>query len=223
MKLVRGSEVRERYYTLSYSWNQSGDYVKNEHNDEYIRNDQGKHQIIFYRKRKAKKYPRGRTRTRVPVKPRFVKFERLVQQICKDFGVRYIWWDQYCIDQSNPEEKRREIMQMHSIYKNAYCALVLIPELDFTGHMIQTGEYIANTRNIMETEWVKRVWTLEEAFMSKRMLFVGRNVHMWSHTSDGNFFVVITFQFQCYGTIYMTVNWWRTAYQREIMYSMWPI
>ncbi|KAI8137949.1 hypothetical protein BJV82DRAFT_633263 [Fennellomyces sp. T-0311] len=83
------------------------------------------------------------------------------------------------------EEKQREILQMHNIYKNAYCTVVLVPELDFTGlesHL--PGYSAANIWAISQSDWIQRIWTLEEAFMSKRILFLGRNVHMWSHTSD---------------------------------------
>ncbi|KAI8137127.1 hypothetical protein BJV82DRAFT_583938 [Fennellomyces sp. T-0311] len=154
MALVRGSDICERYYTISYSWNQSGDYFKSS-NGEYTRNDEGKHQIISYRTKKTKRYPRGRCKTRIPLKPRLVIFEYLVQQICKDVGARYIWWDQWCINQSNAEEKQEEIKKMHKIYKHAYCTLVLIPELEFI------GEYLENTPivlfdKIMQSEWVKR-------------------------------------------------------------------
>ncbi|KAI8142131.1 hypothetical protein BJV82DRAFT_615654 [Fennellomyces sp. T-0311] len=171
MQLVRGSAVRAPYYTLSYSPDQSGDYSKNKDNDKYTLNDQGKHEIISYQERK---HPRGKNATRVPKEPRLVKFEELVQQICKDFGVTYIWWDERCIEYSNPKEAE----QIHRIYSSSYCTLILVPELDFTRNM-----QAANMEKMTHSQWVQQVWMtpLDEAYLSKRLLFVGRNVHAFSH------------------------------------------
>ncbi|KAI8137948.1 hypothetical protein BJV82DRAFT_325843 [Fennellomyces sp. T-0311] len=136
MKLLSGSKVNEPYCALSYSWNQSGDYFKDKDSDEYIRDDRGQHQIISYQEETFKRHFFAKQETRVVAKVRHVKYEELVEQICHDFGVGYLWWDQKCIDQSNPEEKKREIKQMHTIYKNAYCTLILVPELDYTGRNV---------------------------------------------------------------------------------------
>ena len=35
MKVVQGSEINEGYWMLSYSWNQSGEIIKNEATGEY--------------------------------------------------------------------------------------------------------------------------------------------------------------------------------------------
>ncbi|KAI8142128.1 hypothetical protein BJV82DRAFT_615642 [Fennellomyces sp. T-0311] len=181
MKPVRGSEVHERYYALSYSWSQSGDCPMNGQDEKQLH----RQKIVLYRKKTKRRRPRGRTRIRVPMKPRYTSFEKLIQQISKDFGIRYIWWDQWCINQASKEEKQREIKQMHNIYKHAYCTVVLVPELEYTGLQSHLPGYNAvNIGAISKSEWITRAWTLEEAFMSKRLLFLGRNVHMWSHTSD---------------------------------------
>ena len=173
MSLVPGSDVCEPYYTLSYSWNQSGDYFKNEHNDEYTRIDRGLHTIILdpvseYLKEVAP-----------PPRVRYVKFEELIKEISQDFGARYIWWDQMCINQLDKEEKRREIKQMHKIYEKAWRAIVLIPEF----YCAQVGDFLPvnhNFKRIMNSEWCKRVWTLVEGFQSNKLVFVGRNIHLYS-------------------------------------------
>ncbi|KAI7851155.1 hypothetical protein BDC45DRAFT_559619, partial [Circinella umbellata] len=126
MKIVQGSEVHEGYCALSYSWNQSGEIIKNKTTNNYDRIDQGKHKIIYPSKTVRKK-PRGRKR--IPGKVKFVKFEELIQEICKDFNIKYIWYDQMCINQNNEEEKHGEIHQMHKIYSHAYCTIALVPEL----------------------------------------------------------------------------------------------
>ncbi|KAG2221001.1 hypothetical protein INT45_004620 [Circinella minor] len=130
MNLVEGSKVQEGYCTLSYSWNQSCETIKNETAGKSYRIDQGKHKIVYPGKTVRKK-PRGRKR--IPHKVRFVTFEELIQEICKDFNIKYIWYDQMCINQSSKEEKLREIRQMHKIYSNAYCAVALVPEVEVVG------------------------------------------------------------------------------------------
>ena len=180
MKVVQGSQVHEGYCTLSYSWNQSGEIVINETSKKsHRRIDEGKHKIILPAKIVRKK-PRGRKR--IPRKIKYVKFEGLIQKICKDFNVKYIWYDQMCINQNDEEEKHREIRQMHKIYSSAYCTIALVPELDVCIHP-PTYNYpmvcVLNTERLISSQWMQRIWTLEETLMSSKMLFVGPKAHCW--------------------------------------------
>ncbi|KAI9271628.1 heterokaryon incompatibility protein-domain-containing protein [Phascolomyces articulosus] len=111
MKVVDGSQANESYCALSYSWNQSGDMVLDETTGKYKRIDKGKHRIF----RSDDHYE-------------YVKFEGLIQQICQQFNIKYIWYDQLCINQDNKEEKHHEIRNMHHIYENAYCTVALVPD-----------------------------------------------------------------------------------------------
>ncbi|KAI9258096.1 hypothetical protein BDA99DRAFT_573372, partial [Phascolomyces articulosus] len=203
MKVVNGADVDDDYCALSYSWNQSGDLVKKRDlvkdgndgwtnkttcasgtsqeyqgndDDEYVRSDQGKHTIVDFpaKKVRTKIRPRGRRRSSLPPTTRLVKFEGLIQQICLDFGVRYIWYDQMCIDQNDPDQKRIEIKQMHRIYNNALFSIVLVPELRVTRCQDDCGEYTyrCNSDAGINTEWCRRAWTLEEMAMSRLMLYV---------------------------------------------------
>ena len=180
MKVVPGSEVHEGYCTLSYSWNQSGEIIKDETGKKsHRRIDEGKHKIVFPA-RTVRKKPRGRKR--IPRKVKYVTFEVLIQEICKDFNIKYIWYDQMCIDQDDEEEKYREIRQMHKIYSNAHCKIALVPELYTVTQYYQ--EYNRLCRSIpgwplMRAQWMKRVWTLEELVMSSKTLFVGCGTHLW--------------------------------------------
>ncbi|KAI9264150.1 hypothetical protein BDA99DRAFT_508538, partial [Phascolomyces articulosus] len=58
----------------------------------------------------------------------YVKFEGIIQQICQQFNIKYIWYDQLCINQDNKEEKQNEIRNMHQVYENAYCTVALVPD-----------------------------------------------------------------------------------------------
>ncbi|KAI8146618.1 hypothetical protein BJV82DRAFT_599202 [Fennellomyces sp. T-0311] len=189
MKRVPGSTVTGYYWALSYSWNQSGEVIY-KGDGRYERTDQSKHQIIQpqiivehtqFGKQKKFDY------TKMEI--RYSSFKRLIRTICRDFGIRYIWYDQMCIDQDDPDAKLQEIRQMHLIYKNAYFTLALIPELELTGDKDSSGRDITNIDVIPNSQWSKRMWTLEEAYMSREVLFVGRNVHFWSDyieaTDDG--------------------------------------
>ncbi|KAI9258029.1 heterokaryon incompatibility protein-domain-containing protein [Phascolomyces articulosus] len=141
MTVIKGSEIGDgkRYCAISYSWNQSGNIVKkkkdcsndDDDGDECTCDDEGKHVIVDYpsKKVKIKGRPRGRRRFSLPGRTRLVEFKDLIQQICLDFGVEYLWFDKMCINQEDPEEKRREIQQMYRIYQNALFTIALIPEL----------------------------------------------------------------------------------------------
>ncbi|KAI9243909.1 hypothetical protein BDA99DRAFT_529703 [Phascolomyces articulosus] len=120
-----------------------------------------------------------------------VSFTEIIKQLCWMFEIDYIWYDQLCILQSNHQDKQNEIRQMHQIYGNAQFTLVMIPEMRFNSKYVEEI-YEGRTptqRGIQEciqqiatSKWAQRTWTFEEAVLSKRLLFVGRNVHVWSDT-----------------------------------------
>ena len=193
MKVLPGSQVSkaEGYCAISYAWNQSADVNQNEITGEYSRIDLGRHKIIFpeggrtptRREEKSKGYilnpPANET-------IKIVKYEYVVQQICKDFGIKYFWYDQLCINQMDKAEILREISQVHRVYGNAWYIVALIPELQYDDksdifNNDTTRLKTANIDAISHSEWSKRLWILEEAFLAREILFVGRNVHMWSN------------------------------------------
>ncbi|KAI8143278.1 hypothetical protein BJV82DRAFT_657230 [Fennellomyces sp. T-0311] len=178
MEIISGSDVNEPYWALSYSWNQSGKIIPGDDEDERI--DEGQHEITAYETHTYNNW-RGKFKAvdAGTIKKRFVTFECLIQQICLDFDIKYIWYDQMCIDQKNHDMKAHEIHQMHLIYQNARCTLALVPELE-----ADNTYNIANIDILPDCQWSKRIWTLEEAYMSKHTLFVGRNVHLWSNEID---------------------------------------
>ncbi|KAI8145611.1 hypothetical protein BJV82DRAFT_477653, partial [Fennellomyces sp. T-0311] len=100
--------------------------------------------------------------------------------ISRDFNIQYIWFDQKCIDQGNKEERKREIRQMHRVYGNAYCTLVLVPEVRVALVKRKWRRWARNPNlqsihldyGIHISNWKTRMWTLEEALLSQRLLFV---------------------------------------------------
>ncbi|KAI7851132.1 hypothetical protein BDC45DRAFT_559610 [Circinella umbellata] len=192
MKLVEASKVDEGYCTLSYSWNQSGEVLKNEETGKSDRIDHGKHEIIF---------PGNPTRENSECEEqtlgeiKYVKFEGLIQEICKDFNIKYIWYDQMCIDQNDEKKKHDEIHRMHKIYSNSYCTIALIPELmvEARGQGSNVAWFIANMtydRVFQQAQWMKRMWTLEETVLSSRIIFVGPNAHCWWYRLQEAYFPV---------------------------------
>ncbi|KAI9250186.1 hypothetical protein BDA99DRAFT_575533, partial [Phascolomyces articulosus] len=122
---------------------------------------------------------------------KYVKFESILQRICQQFNISYIWYDQMCINQNNKREKQREIRNMHHIYNNAYCTVALVPEFHLEHYDIndeylydnyhkKAYEEFVNAENSLQNhQYFKRLWTLEEAIKAKRILFVGKNIHCW--------------------------------------------
>ncbi|KAI8138879.1 hypothetical protein BJV82DRAFT_673226 [Fennellomyces sp. T-0311] len=185
MQVVPGASVNEHYWALSYAWSQSGQITKK--GEDFERVDEGKHEIITYKTQKNIEQEdwQGKRRNAYETDlesktTRNVKFEGLIQKICQDFGIRYIFYDQMCVVQDNHQDKMREIEQMHLFYENAHCTLVLVPELEHKDTVFHRNSP-ANIDAIADSEWGTRAWTLLEAYSSKNILFVGRNVHFWSN------------------------------------------
>ena len=70
------------------------------------------------------------------------------------------------------EQRRQAIRSMHEIYKNAKYTVVL----DFGLMNIDKGEgYIQPAMRITLSNWMTRLWTLQEAFLSKNLYFKFRD------------------------------------------------
>ncbi|KAI9261544.1 hypothetical protein BDA99DRAFT_572461 [Phascolomyces articulosus] len=172
MVTVPGSSVSESYNALSYSWNQAGDISKKDKMD-----NKKIMEITHLWRTDSSPSPQQEVS---------LSFKNLIQRICKEFGIQYIWFDQLCINQQDGPEKQEELKNLHCIYGNAKYTVVLIPELSYDQLEKKDAKVKVTDLGVIATsEWSKRVWTLEESYMSRQMLFVGRNIHLWSNiTSD---------------------------------------
>lgn len=182
--VVDGSEAKNGYCTLSYSWNWLGDIEYKNGKSERIDNEE---HIIEYKQKNGKILDSNYIKK--------VCFEDIIQEICNFFKIEYIWFDQICINQGDKYEKQEEIKIMHKIYSNSLYTIALIPEFNLNDTYLYGGLNrmsmnqsisikVGCIESIKRSEWSKRMWTLEEAMMSKQILFVGRNIYMWSNYKD---------------------------------------
>ncbi|KAI9498859.1 hypothetical protein BDB00DRAFT_322961 [Zychaea mexicana] len=217
MSIVPGTEAHKQgYCALSYPWNWSGDIVVRG-KENSIRVDRAKHRLIFHplatpaaavgesqqqanviynserdsTSSDAIDDPQQQQQQDQRCSVHYVKFEGVIQQICKGFDIHYIWYDQLCVSNSNREE---EVQQMHHYYSNAQFTVVLVPEMKISRKIPMAATTATSStyypvshpniarciRAIHDSQWSMRTWTYQEAIVSERLLFVGENTHLWS-------------------------------------------
>ena len=119
-------------------------------------------------------------------------------------GERYLWIDQLCIDQTNHEEKQRQINAMDQIFASAYLTIVNMdgPDADWglpgisrplqqtqqpmvtldSGRLMATFIY-STWDNNGNSIWDSRGWTLQERLLSQRcIIFAKTNISMICRT-----------------------------------------
>ncbi|EEU44566.1 uncharacterized protein NECHADRAFT_85237 [Fusarium vanettenii 77-13-4] len=112
-------------------------------------------------------------------------------QVTKALGFRYLWADQYCINQTDPVVKMRQINQMDQVYGQAELTIVAacgdsaaygLPGVSHRRSReqfqqpIEQGNYqvvelgpdaLSDTAS---SKWSTRGWTFQEAWLSRRLL-----------------------------------------------------
>lgn len=111
--------------------------------------------------------------------------------LVKKLGQRYLWIDQFCIDQRDHHTKNLQIMEMNKIYAGAYVTIVAAAGADADYGLVgasrprshkqmktQIGDFdVYNTmprlgHAISRTTWNSRGWTYQEAVLSRRCIFL---------------------------------------------------
>ncbi|PVH96099.1 HET-domain-containing protein [Periconia macrospinosa] len=109
--------------------------------------------------------------------------------ITRLLGLRYLWIDRYCIDQSNPAEKKEQVDQMDLIYSRAYLTVVAAagedPSYGLPGvknrrrktqpYAMVQGQMLISAlpdpvKAIQQSKWYRRGWTYQEGILSPRRL-----------------------------------------------------
>jgi hypothetical protein len=113
--------------------------------------------------------------------------------LVQNLGKQYLWVDSLCIDQNDDDDKAKQIMTMKDIYSGAYLTIIALsgksansglPRMKETKTMfpqlscrIQGQRLIGLmptlSQQIWRAVWGSRAWTLQEALLSPRSLYVG--------------------------------------------------
>lgn len=103
--------------------------------------------------------------------------------VSQRLGIRYFWVDRWCIDQDSEDDKAREIPRMRDYYRGASACLVLVgPHGKQFGCVPQQAGVIMSAsqqlrlnkdglRSMFSCRWSSRVWTMQEALMSRQVIF----------------------------------------------------
>ncbi|KNG45391.1 het domain-containing protein [Stemphylium lycopersici] len=108
--------------------------------------------------------------------------------VTPELGIRYLWVDRYCIDQSNAAEKHKTIRNMDSIYRNASVTIVAAAGSDSSYGLpgvsrprkvsrsckIGGRTFIAvndPAQDMRAAVWSTRGWTYQEMMLSRRLIF----------------------------------------------------
>ncbi|EGO57034.1 hypothetical protein NEUTE1DRAFT_130783 [Neurospora tetrasperma FGSC 2508] len=109
-------------------------------------------------------------------------------------GGRYLWVDQYCIDQDDLDDKHAQIGNMAAIFEGAYATIVAFsatdsasglpgvrnlarkpyPSVTHLKHPIPAlrPSAISSAKLVTASVWMTRGWTYQEAILSRRLLIV---------------------------------------------------
>ncbi|KAK3949468.1 HET-domain-containing protein [Pseudoneurospora amorphoporcata] len=110
--------------------------------------------------------------------------------VVQQLGQRYLWVDQYCIDQHDEQDKHAQIRNMDHIYEGSHATIVAfsgedsscglpgvsstprIPQPRFTSPIVTLLSFAPSParQSFDSSVWMRRGWTFQEALLSRRLL-----------------------------------------------------
>ncbi len=185
---ARGSP---RYVALSYVW---GDIEAPEHDSSAEYNFRESNIIKQRAGNRAAMSTIGSLPSQLP------KTVEDAMNLVKQIGETFLWVDAYCIDQ-DPVERKRQIRQMDRIYEEALFTAVALsgsnansgilgfnqpldalpqPTMDIKTALITATKRPLIAASIHDSPWNERAWTMQEALLSKRRLFLADGqIFLW--------------------------------------------
>lgn len=112
-----------------------------------------------------------------------MSLQQTLAHVSQRMGINHFWVDRWCINQGSGEDKAREITRMRDYYRGASACLVLVgPDAKRFGCVPQqTGVILSASqqlrlnkdglRSVFSSSWSSRVWTMQEALMSRQTIF----------------------------------------------------
>ena len=121
--------------------------------------------------------------------------------VTQKLGLRYLWIDRYCIDQTNEDRRNSQMGQMNLVYKNSEITIIAAagkdPAYGLPGvssrhrqpqPRVKIGKYFLASplldirSTAMESHWNTRGWTYQESLLStRRIIFTDQQVYYECH------------------------------------------
>ena len=121
--------------------------------------------------------------------------------VTRQLGFRYLWIDQFCIDQRRKDDLTAQLLTMDSIYRNSDLTIIAGAGQDATyglpgvgkrhraahsSSLIKRHFFVSSLSDpkslIGDTTWITRAWTYQEGILSRRRLvFTDEQVYYECH------------------------------------------
>lgn len=135
--------------------------------------------------------------------------EARLKMLSKRLAVRYFWVDRWCINQQDEVEKACEMANMRDYYIGASgCVVLAGPEAEpfqclprHNGAILSAYQQIllnsAGLQSLIRSRWATRVWTLQEALLSRQLVYSVQN-----QLIDGDFISELVAYTETFSEVY---------------------